>query len=381
MTLHASMLSYVANSHESAWDDYREVKDKALRLGLHAAAAARWKGPGEPAFVAQLVSDKALSELRNALVGHLPAHLCNGEPLLSTAFIHQKPKVRFGSSEVELGDLLLVRHHFVYGQPGPEGRALLLQAKACPSPRTGGLRGNDVEQLKLYQHWPVIQFPYGEVGLSPNGTPNWDFKLGPSSASDAGCYGVVFARELPLPPATQRRPAFPEGSPWSVGLHADFRAASVDASAQSLAAALTGLVQGTRGRRFEAVPNGKDHWSAFINEVLKNAASEKWRYRLKRLDIEGRERLQHVAALSASMPALSFTVAATVEQNWWHLRRQRYHALARWVDRTFRDGRGNDNWDVPSLEGSGGGIQLLYLATFGDTPLDEALLTNKNGAR
>jgi hypothetical protein len=381
MTLHGSMLSYVANSHESAWDDYRKVKDKAIRLGLHAAAAKRWKGPGEPAFVAQLVSDRALSELREALVEHLPAHLCNGEPLLSTAFIHQKPKVRFASSEVELGDLLLVRHHFVYGRPEPEGLALLLQAKACPSPRTGGLRGNDAEQLKLYQHWPVIRFPYGEVGPSPDGTQNWDFKLGPSSAADSGCYGVVFARELPLPPASKRRPAFPDGSPWSAGLHVDFRAASVDASTRSLAAVLAGLVQGSRGRRFDAVPKGNDHWSAFINEVLKNAAAEKWRYRLQRLDIEGRERLQHVAALSSSMPALSFTVAATVEEGWWHPRRKRYHSLAQWVDKTFGDGRRTDNAAVPSLDGSRGGIQLLYLATFGGASLDETQWTNDNGER
>lgn len=46
MTLHGSMLSYVANSHESAWDEYREVKDKALRLGLHATAAGRWNVRG-----------------------------------------------------------------------------------------------------------------------------------------------------------------------------------------------------------------------------------------------------------------------------------------------------------------------------------------------
>jgi hypothetical protein len=375
------MLSYVANSHESAWDDYREVKGRAMRLGLGAAAAERWKGPGEPAFVAQLVSDRALSELRDALVNHLPAGLCHGEPLLSTAFIHQKPKVRFASSEVELGDLLLVRHHFVYGRQEPEGRALLLQAKACLSPRTGGLGGNDAEQLKLYQHWPVIQFPYGEVGLAPDGTADWDFKLGPSSASDAGCYGVVFARELPLPPATKRRPSFPEGSPWSAGLHADFRAVSVDASARSLAAVLAGLVQGSRGRRFDAKPNGQDHWSAFINEVLKNAAAEKWKYRVQRLDIEGRERLQHVVALSSSMPALSFTVAATVEEGWWHPRRKRYHSLAHWVDRTFGDGRGNDDAVVPSLDGSSGGIQLLYLATFGGASLDEMQWSNDNGER
>lgn len=39
MTLHSSMLSYVANSHESAWDAYLEVKDRAMRLGLHETAA------------------------------------------------------------------------------------------------------------------------------------------------------------------------------------------------------------------------------------------------------------------------------------------------------------------------------------------------------
>lgn len=129
------------------------------------------------------------------------------------------------------------------------------------------------------------------------------------------------------------------------------------------------------------VPTGNDHWSALINEVLKSDAAEKWRYGPQRLDIEGREWLQHVAALSASMPARSFTVAATVEEDWWHHRRQRYHSLARWIDRTFGDARGDDNAHAPALEGSGGGIQLLYLATFGDAPLDEVQWANKNGER
>lgn len=382
MTLHASILTYISNSHGLAWDEFRAVKAKAIALGLKERNAQRWKGPGEPAFVAQLVSAQALSELRDALVRHLPGHLCNGVPLLSTAFIHQKPKVRFDASEVELGDLLVVRHHFVYGRPEPQGRALLLQAKAGGSPKTGILSGNDAEQLRLYKDWPSIQFPNGEVGNAPDGTPDWDFKLGPPDAADAGCYGLVFDRELPLRPATRSRPAFPDGSPWSVGLHSHFSANSVDASKLSLATVLTGLIQGSYGRPFEAVPPPNDHWSVFINEILKNAAAKKWLYRVQRLDIEGRDRLQHVAAMSATMPALAFTLAAAIEPDWWHLRPTRYRALEEWVDRTAGAGGGGDNVGTQATEQPrGGGIQTLYLATFGNEALPEMQRPNGNGAR
>ena len=116
MTLQVALGSYVSNSHQRAWDEFRLVKVEAIKLGLAASSAGRWKGPGEPAFVAELVSNLSLCELRDALVENLPASLCNGEPLLSTAFIHQKPKVLFGGCEIELGDLLLVRHHFTFGR-------------------------------------------------------------------------------------------------------------------------------------------------------------------------------------------------------------------------------------------------------------------------
>jgi hypothetical protein len=32
MTLHGSMLSYIANSHDLVWDDYREVKPRRCAL-------------------------------------------------------------------------------------------------------------------------------------------------------------------------------------------------------------------------------------------------------------------------------------------------------------------------------------------------------------
>jgi hypothetical protein len=382
MTLHGAILTYIANSHASAWRDFHAVKAKAISLGLRASAAGRWKSPGEPAFVAQLLSDSALSELRDALARHLPSSLCTGEPLLSTAFIHQKPKVRFGATEIELGDLLIVRHHFAYGRPEPEGRALLLQAKACASPRTGALRNHDAEQLRLYREWPVMRFPHGEVGNAPNGNPDWDFKLGPPAAIDAGCYGIVFSREPPLPLPARSRPAFPEDSPWSAGLHNDFRSASVDASKSSLAAVLTGLIEGKRGRLFEAIPDANDHWSTFVNEILKNAASESWRYRLHRLDIEARQRLQRVALLSSTMPSLAFTVSATLDAESRHPRRRRNRGFPEWVVRTLDDGGGRALQEGPQNERPRArGIQMLYLATFGSERLADRQRSNDDGGR
>jgi hypothetical protein len=385
MTLHAAMLALVNDSHESAWEAFRRTKGDALALGLPAPAAAKWKAPGEPAFVAQLVADPALAALQQALHAHLPPKLCTGEPLISTAFIHQKPKVRFGTSEVELGDLLLIRHHFVYGDPEPQGRALLLQAKAGLSPKTGGLKGNEAEQFRLYKDWPAFEFPYGEVGCPPDGSSHWDFKRGTGAPSESGCYAVVYGRELPMLPATKTRPPFPEASPWSVGLHSHFRATSVDASRLSLASVLAGLIQGSSGRCFSAVPAAGDHWSSFIHTILANAAADQWKYRVRRVDIEGRDRLQQVMALTSRMPGLAFTVAATLKPRrpyWSQGVRSRYESLARWVDETL-GGHGNGGIDdgAPDLPFRGGGPQLLYVATSGSERLPDIGPGNRDGAR
>jgi hypothetical protein len=385
MTLHAAMLRLVNDSHESAWQVFRCTKRNALACGLRASAAAKWKGPGEPAFVAQLVADPALAALRRALHAHLPRQLCTGEPLISTAFIHQKPKVRFGSSEVELGDLLLVRHHFVYGDPEPQGRALLLQAKAGLSPKTGSLKGNESEQFRLYKYWPAFEFPYGEVGNPPDGSSLWDFNCGTGASSASGCYAVVYRRELPMLPATKRRPPFPEDSPWSVGLHEHFRALSVDASRLSLASLLTGLINGTNGRPFSAVPAACDHWSSFIHTILANAAADQWTYRVRLVDIEGRGRLQQVMALTSRMPGLAFTVVATVKPRrpyWSQGVRSRYESLARWVGETL-GGQGNGGIDnrAPEPRFRGGGPQLLYVATYGSERLPDVVPSIRDGAR
>lgn len=385
MTLHAAMLEIVNDSHESAWEAYRRTKNDALALGLPASAAIKWKGPGEPAFVAQLVADSALLALRRALHTHLPSQLCNGEPLISTAFIHQKPKVRFGASEVELGDLLLVRHHFAYGNGRPQGRAVLLQAKAGLSPKTGGLKGNEAEQFRLYKHWPSFEFPYGEVGSPPDGSSHWDFNRGTGAPTESGCYAVVYGRELPMMPATKTRPPFPDASPWSVGLHGHFRTSSVDASRLSLASMLADFIQGTRGRPFSALPAAADHWSSFIHAILANAAAEQWKYRVRRVGIEGRDRLQQVMALANRMPALAFTVAATLlpgRLNWSPGVVPSYRSLARWVDETL-GGRGNDAVDdiTPEQAFRGGGPQLLYVATFGAERLPDSDPDERDGER
>lgn len=385
MTLHAAMLEIVNDSHESAWRAFRRAKGNALALGLPGSAANKWKGPGEPAFVAQLVADPALMALQRTLHAHLPTGLCSGEPLISTAFIHQKPKVRFGASEVELGDLLLVRHHFVFGDLQPQGRAVLLQAKAGLSPKTGGLKGNEAEQFKLYRDWPPFGFPYGEVGSPPDGSSHWDFNRGTGAPPDSGCYAIVYGRELPMLPATKSRLPFPDASPWSVGLHNHFRSTSVDASKLSLASLLTDLIKGTRGRPFNAAPAAADHWSSFIHTILVNAAAQRWSYQVRRIDIEGRDRLQQVMALTHRMPGLAFTAAATLGPRRPHWRPgflPRYGSLARWVDETL-GGRGNDSNEdkAPEPGFSGGGPQLLYLATFGAERLPDTDQGNRVGER
>ena len=145
------------------------------------------------------------------------------------------------------------------------------------------------------------------------------------------------------------------------------------------------LPRAVRIGRLRALPAAADHWSSFIHAILANAAAEQWKYRVRRVGIEGRDRLQQVMALANRMPALAFTVAATLlpgRLNWSPGVVPSYRSLARWVDETL-GGRGNDAVDdiTPEQAFRGGGPQLLYVATFGAERLPDSDPDERDGER
>lgn len=251
MCLLSELNGIINFSHSGAWETFDWIRHKAGAYGMP-KTAKRWQSPGEPAFVSNLLEYPFTNyRLANAIERHLgPFGLCRGTPLVSGVFIHQKPKVLFGKSksQVELGDLLLVRQHFQSKVARPQGRAFLMQAKAAGQPSTGNIiKRTELHQLALYANWNTpFEFPNGELGPPPTGK-KWNFSISPMAhLPSSGIYGVV-ANTRPDSLSSQ----FPDACTWAVGTPAAPTAGtspSVDASSLSLAAALEGFLLGRWGR-------------------------------------------------------------------------------------------------------------------------------------
>lgn len=264
----------INESHTKTWEIFDIVRQGALVYGPQ--AAKKWQSPGEPAFVSTLLESAVNSgALRTSLLRHLsPIGLCSTDPLVSGIFIHQKPKIEFASSneQIELGDLLLVRHHFKVGAKFPEGRAVLLQAKSGRRPVTGPLRRKEATQFNLYSNWSTkFKFPYGEIGSPLDGSEYWDFSKGPGHCATSGEYGLV----------SNTRDSFfnfPDESAWAVGAAippSGNQTARVTGTT-SLAEAFAGFLFGRWGRPWDVDCNDDDHWSGFVKECL--AAAAGWRH-------------------------------------------------------------------------------------------------------
>lgn len=376
----------IDRSHSRAWEIFEVVRSSAEIFGPQ--SASKWRSPGEPAYVSMLLEQAMHSEgLRESIMRNLrPKGLCDSDPLLSGIFIHQKPKVQFEGStdQIELGDLLLVRHHFRSGAEVPEGRAVLLQAKSARKPITGKLKKNEAHQFDLYSNWKkAFSFPNNEVGLPPDGSSHWNFEKGPGMYANSGEYGIVSSlRSTPV--------SFPDRSAWAVGAAkptAGKASPSVTGS-RSLAVALEEFLLGRWGRPWHTISEPNDHWSTFVIRCL--AAAIGWRnYPIQRLNSD--------FPRARDLMSLFFSLADAGIQYGYDWERKR--ELPRWMDRISSNPnrdlshriyeqckraeriffqtdickRNYWSYDPPFYgdEGEPRGISVLYIATSGDVPLED----------
>jgi hypothetical protein len=312
-----------------------------------------------------------------AIQAALPPESSKELPLVSGVFHPLGTKVRFGKSatQVELADLLLVRHHFRTGQTRPEGRALLLRAAASTTPRTGRLTGRAAHGFDLYADWTTpIAFPNGDFGPPPSGD-KWVLAHGPAPELPTGVYGIVSSQR------SCKGQKFPDNCPWAVGTaHAPEPGHSRESRGTlSLAAALEGFVAGRHGRPWETSSGPDDHWSAFVREALERSVP--WEHQVQR--VGGVDLPKRRAALAWIQSFLAVEVNAKLTST--IDREQSFEAyvddLIASVDAVGRQakewvGSSNVAEEPPAPrsapEGPRGGLSMLYIATFGDAALAEA---------
>ncbi len=388
MTLRSDLARLIEGSHQDTWATFEWVRSHATRYGLSPTKTAKWRTPGEPAFVSSLLEFPfARRRLGNLIEKHLrPLGLSSTTPLVSGVFIHQKPKVRFRPfrGQVELGDLLLVRQHFKTAAAAPQGRAFLVQAKSSNVPRTGTLTGKEAQQFAIYADWSTpFVFPNKELGNPPDGSKHWNFSRGPTPYPNSGVYGIV-ANEPVVPGA------FPDACPWAIGVAqrpAAGTAQSVDASRWSLVEVMEGFLLGSWGRPWDAAPPSGDHWSSFVIECL--AAASTWRpYPVqrkghtqaaalpRRRDVVGLVHAIAGAASGAVHPSFArfypYPYAYAYEDESAD-QTQRAKALTSAWTRTLDNGDSGGNGGSGDDEAVSGqpapGLSVLYVATFGDGEL------------
>lgn len=373
MTLKSDLVDLLKHSYEETWQKFADIKQYAVSHGLKIRHARTWKTPGEPALVSGLFSSYVGKELAHIVATHLP-HLCGlGAPIVSGVFVHQKPKVRFGSpsQEVEIGDLLFVRHHFQANNPIPQGWAFLMQAKHCDRANTGRLTGKEGVQFDLYANWnQPLTFPAGEPGPPPSGR-HWNLSFGPPSPQETGSYGIVAKSRLVAL-------SFPDQCPWAVGTATapapkNHRRA-VDASKTSLAAVLEQFLQGSLGRPWTAIPAATDHWSHFVKAMLENAVAQQWRYTVQRVGISDALRAQtSLALLTNGVPQWKETLAGSgFFLNWWEST-----GLHAWLDSVKASpGQSQPPTGGPprietlrEMQNPVSGLSVFYAATYGQESL------------
>lgn len=388
MTLKSDLAHLIKGSHQDTWGTFEWVRSHATRYGLSPTKTAKWRTPGEPAFVSSLLEFPfARRRLGRLIEEHLrPLGLSSTTPLVSGVFIHQKPKVKFRPfrGQVELGDLLLVRQHFKSAVATPQGRAFLVQAKSSNVPRTGALTGKEAQQFALYADWSTpFVFPNKELGKPPDGSKHWDLSRGPTPYPNSGVYGIV-ANEPVVPGA------FPDACPWAVGVAQRPAAGtpqSVDASRWSLAEVMERFLLGNWGRPWDAAPPSGDHWSAFVIECL--AAASTWRpYPVQRTghpqaaalprrrDVVG---LVHAIAKAASdtvHPSFArfypYAYAGVYDDELADKTQRAIALTSAWtqtLDKGDGGGKGGGGDDETVSDQPTPGLSVLYVATFGDGQL------------
>jgi len=377
MSLANDLQKLIEQSCNTAWSQFDWVKARAALYGLARRTADKWTMPGEPAFVSMLVDSPVLRRrLAKAIQAALPPESCKELPLVSGVFHATAPKVRFGRSatQVELADLLLVRHHFRTGLTRPEGRALLLRAVASTTPRTGRLTARAARGFDLHADWATpIAFPNGDFGPPPGGD-KWVLARGPSPELPSSVYGIVSSQR------SCKGQKFPDNCPWAVGaaLPPEPGHPRESRGTLSLAAALDGFVAGRHGRPWDTSAGPDDHWSAFVREALERSVP--WEHQVQR--VGGVDLPRKRAALAYVQSFLAVEVNAKLTSTI-----DREQSFEAYVDDLIASvdavGRQAKEWvasssvaeEPPALrsapEGPRGGLSVLYIATFGDAPLAE----------
>jgi len=387
MSIRHDLECLIHHSYQETWSTFDWVRSNARTYGLTQRKVDKWKTPGEPAFVSNLLE---YPTTRQRLYDVLKKHpeftaFHSVPPVISGVFIHQKPKVKLRGRQgpIELGDLLLVRQHFQTGVAVPQGRAFLVQAKSSDSPRVTSLTGNEEKQFSLYSDWTTqFTFPNQEFGPTPDGSRYWNFSSGPQPYSDTGVYGIVSnTRKVPR--------SFPNDCPWAIGFASLPPAAeprSVDASKLSMAEALEGFLLGTWGRPWDASLPTSDHWSWFVVECLRAAAE--WRPypaqrigvikvpRARRRDVVGI--VEMMAAASTFVPGPYWPLTSLLTDLGPDLTASNARALtSTWrgtVGERHEDGGGDEpplDAQLGTLQPMARGLSVLYIATTGSGRLGD----------
>lgn len=383
MTFVSDLQKLIDETYAETWDTFENVKLYARRYKIRKSTIDKWKTPGEPAFVAQLASEPlARRQLTKLIQRHLSPAISKGTPLVSGVFVHQKPKVKFGNpaSEVELGDILFVRHHFSSNAKSPEGRAFLLQAKSTSHPTTGPLKDKEAKQFDLYADWNTeFTFPHGDLGKAPSGK-KWNLSKGPFPYVDTGFYGLV-SNDRNFATA-----GFPDDSAWAVG---GAFAPPVGTERQvvasvSLAQALHSFLIGIEGRPWSLGAPKTDHWSNFIEEILKKSLV--WTTRVKRIQKIDMPRqftalsfANTFALANAYSDALNFRFAKVGNSLTSHIvstldeaneiKKQGEDWVSSGGDAGIRGGEPTPT-EYETQKRNPGGMSILYVATFGEAQLE-----------
>lgn len=218
---------------------------------IHYATEATTRGlyhPQEPDYIASLVT-----KLPNDLIQILNSYIPNRQFNVGGCFIHQKPIVRFTSTQYahhrmpELGDLLIVYKETKNNED--RYNALLLQAKKTDNIYNTHIRHYDQHQYVLYTKWP--KFEYHRAGRL-NGVSR---SISPKTITSGAQYLLIDEQHNA---AHWHYPV----TFWCAGADNPLEASS------SLATALLQLIEFQTGRPFVAKGRNIDQWSKMIWDLL-----------------------------------------------------------------------------------------------------------------
>lgn len=369
MSLTDEIVQLLNDSHLDIWNKYKRTKEAAIAMGLDVKNASSWHGPGEPALTYGVMSDEVVHRIRRHLSElSMPPEM--SQPLLTFGFIHQKPKVLYTNKlklniDIELGDILIIRHHFIYGKKEPEGRAFILQAKAKATPTTGKLSSQEIKQLELYEDWSLgFIFPNKEIA-SPRSGGCWDFsQCNAGNVEHTGIYGVVLSTEQTV----KNLEKFPGKCVWGIGLPKDAlnyrKGKAIHTREVSLDEAISGIIEGDFGRPWVINPEShQDHWSEFINNILVSHAM-KVNAPLKRIG-EVVPRIKNAMSIINEIPGLASLVT---ELRYYRYNEPEVHSeFKKWIDSVNDEHKdippGDFKKDLNNHNLSGMGF--LYISTFG----------------